>query len=249
MLIKTEGIVLRTNDYGEGNKILTLLTKEQGKISIMARGARKPKSRLSAISQLFTYGHYLYYKGSGRGMGTLSQGEIIQSFRALRQDLLQTAYAAYFAELTDKLIEEHEPNPYLFKLFLDSCALLEEGKDAEIVSRLYELKVLSSGGYRPFLNGCVVCGSTEGYFGFSIQEGGFICERCYPVDPSRFTLQASTVKILRTLYLLEPYRLGQINVKPETKAELKKVLWSFMDHHTPLRLKSRDFLEKMSNLF
>lgn len=249
MLIKAEGIVLRTNDYGEGNKILTILTKDQGKLSLMARGAKKPKSRLSSISQLFTYGTYLFYKGSGRGMGTLSQGEVLRSFREIRQDLVKTAYAAYFAELLDKVLEEHEPHPYLFQLFLESCSLLEDDKDVEILSRLYELKILNSSGYRPFLNGCVVCGGTEGFFGFSVQEGGFICERCYQTDPQYFPLQAATVKILRTLYLIEPYRLGNINVKQETKDELKKALWCFMDHHTPLRLKSRDFLEKLSKLF
>ncbi|GAA0362636.1 DNA repair protein RecO [Bacillus horti] len=249
MLIRAEGIVIRSNDYGEGNKILTLYTKEHGKIGVMARGAKKTKSRLSSVAQLFTYGNFLFYKGAGRGMGSLSQGEPLESFRELRQDLLKTSYAAYFAELTDKIVEENEPNAYLFRLLVDSFRLLDEDKDAEIVSRLFELKILSSGGYRPSLNGCVVCGRTEGYFGFSVQEGGFICERCYHVDPQKLSLQPGTVKILRTLYLIEPYRLGNINVKPETRAELKKVLWFFMDHHTPLRLKSRDFLEKMTKLF
>ena len=80
MLQKCEGIVLRTTDYGETNKIVTLYTREWGKIGVMARGAKKPKSRLSAITQPFTYGYFLLQKGSG--LGNLQQGEIIAPLRA-----------------------------------------------------------------------------------------------------------------------------------------------------------------------
>ena len=80
MLQKCEGIVIRTTDYGETNKIVTLYTREWGKIGVMARGAKKPNSRLSAITQLFTYGYFLLQ--NGRGLGSMQQGEIITPLRA-----------------------------------------------------------------------------------------------------------------------------------------------------------------------
>lgn len=104
MLIKSEGIVLRTTDYGETNKIVTLLTREHGKIGVMARGAKKSNSRLSAISQPFLYGTFLIQ--SSTGLGTLQQGEMIESMRTIREDLFLTAYAAYMTELLDKGTEE-----------------------------------------------------------------------------------------------------------------------------------------------
>lgn len=247
MLIKAEGIVIRSQDYGESNKIITLYTRDLGKIGIMARGAKKTKSRLTSVAQLFTYGHYLFFKGSGKGMGTLSQGETIHSFRDLRHDLTKTAYAAYFAELLDKLVEEREPNPFLFQLFLLVLEYLDEGRDADILARLFEIKLLVIGGYKPEVDQCVSCGKAEGHFGFSVKEGGFLCDDCFPLDVNRLSVQPATLKILRLLYHFDIKRLGDIRVKPEIREELQKTLWLFMDYHTPLRLKSRQFLEQMKD--
>lgn len=193
MFVKAEGIVINSKDYGEGNKILTVYTKEVGKVSMMARGAKKTKSRLSSISQLFTYGLYMFSKGSG--MGTLSQGEILESFRDLRQDLIKTSYAAYFAELLNKLTEDGERNPYIFELFLEMYRYLDEGKDPEILARLFELKMLMASGFSPQLSQCVSCGTTKGTFSFSSKEGGFLCDQCHWVDSERIPIYLSLIHI------------------------------------------------------
>nr|WP_267879710.1 DNA repair protein RecO [Caldalkalibacillus mannanilyticus] len=178
MLIKTEGIIIRSKDYGEGNKIITIYSSQMGKISVMARGAKKTKSRLSSVSQLFTYGSFLIQKGSGHSLGTLSQGEIVQSFRELRHNLTLTAYAAYFAELLDKLVEDNERSTSLFNLLLTIFTYLEEEKDAEILARLYEMKMLMASGYRPVVLNCVNCACPEPLQHFSIREGGLLCRQC-----------------------------------------------------------------------
>ena len=248
MLVKTEGIVIRNRDYGEGNKIITIFSLELGKIAMMARGAKKPKSRLSSSSQLFTYGSYLIHKGTGaNSMGSLSQGEIIESFRDLRQDLAKTAYASYFVELLDKLIEDGERSPSLFRLLHKALQYVNEGKDAEIIARLYEIKLLSISGYRPELDKCVHCSGIDEIHSFSVMEGGFICNRCLTFDPRHTVLQPAVIKILRLLYHVDIERIGNINVKKETKDQICRLLWSFMDHHTPLRLKSRSFIEQMKD--
>lgn len=244
MITKAEGIVIRSIDYGEGNKILTVWTKEYGKISLMARGARKMKSSLSSVAQLFTYAHYSFFMGS-KGMGTLSQGETLQSFRGLREDLMQTAYAAYFVELVDKITHDREPDAYLYKLLLTTLTYIQDKKDPEVLARLFELKLLIIAGYKPVLDACVLCGQTEGRFGFSVREGGFLCADCFSRDLEVLSVQPITLKLLRLLYHFDIDRLGEISVKPPVKAELQNVLWQFMDYHTPLRLKARSFLEKM----
>lgn len=160
MLIKSEGIVLRTTDYGETNKIVTLLTREHGKIGVMARGAKKSNSRLSAISQPFLYGTFLIQ--SSTGLGTLQQGEMMESMRTIREDLFLTAYAAYMTELLDKGTEEKKPNPYLFELLLQSLRHLNEGTDADIILFIVEVKMLSVMGLKPELDQCVHCGQKKG---------------------------------------------------------------------------------------
>ena len=127
MLQKCEGIVIRSTDYGETNKVVTLYTREWGKIGVMARGAKKPNSRLSAITQLFTHGYFLVQKGTG--IGSLQQGEMITSMRSIREDIFLTAYASYIVELTDKSTEDKKPNPFLFELLYQTLNYLNEGYD------------------------------------------------------------------------------------------------------------------------
>ena len=176
MLQKCEGIVIRTTDYGETNKIITLYTREWGKIGVMARGAKKPNSRLSSISQLFTHGYFLVQRGTG--LGSCTAGEMITSFRSIGEDIFLTAYASYIVELTDKCTEDKKPNPFHFELLFQTLNYMNEGYDPDVLMNIYEMKMLNVLGMYPILNQCSVCGSTDGHFSFSIREGGFICHRC-----------------------------------------------------------------------
>nr|WP_254119217.1 DNA repair protein RecO [Bacillus sp. FJAT-29790] len=244
VLEKCEGIVIRTTNYGETNKIVTLYTREWGKVGVMARGAKKPNSRLAAVTQLFTYGYFLVQKGSG--LGTMQQGEMIASMRAIREDIFLTAYASYIVDLTDKSTEDRKPNPFLFELVHQTLNLVNEGFDAEIISNIFEMKMLNSLGLYPVLNQCSVCGSADGHFSFSIREGGLICHRCLGKDPYHFKISPATVKLLRLFYFFDLGRLGNISVKPETKAELKKVISAYYDEYSGLNLKTKKFINQMA---
>jgi DNA repair protein RecO (recombination protein O) len=243
MLQKCEGIVIRTTDYGETNKIVTLYTREWGKIGVMARGAKKPNSRLSSITQLFTYGYFLIQKGTG--LGNVQQGEIISSLRSIGEDIFLTAYASYIVELTDKCTEEKKPNPFHFELLLQTLNYMNEGYDPDVLMNIYEMKMLNVIGMYPVLNQCSVCGITDGNFSFSIREGGFICHLCIDKDPYHVKISPATVKLLRLFYYFDLSRLGNISVKTETKAELKKVISLYYDEYSGLYLKSKKFLNSM----
>ncbi|MFO1443424.1 DNA repair protein RecO [Bacillus sp. Bva_UNVM-123] len=243
MLEKCEGIIIRTTNYGETNKIVTLYTREWGKVGVMARGAKKPNSRLAAVTQLFTYGYFLVQKSTG--LGGLQQGEIISSMRSIKEDIFLTAYASYIVDLTDKSTEDRKPNPFLFELIYQTLNLINEGYDAEIIVNIFEMKMLNSLGLYPVLNQCTICKNTEGHFSFSIREGGLICHRCLEKDPYHLKITPATVKLLRLFYFLDLSRLGNISVKPETKAELKKVIATYYDEYSGLNLKTKKFLNQM----
>lgn len=246
MLQKCEGIVLRTTDYGETNKIVTLYTREWGKIGVMARGAKKPKSRLSAITQPFTYGFFLLQ--NGRGLGNMQQGEIITPLRAIKEDIFLTAYASYVVELTDKSTDEKKTNPFIFELLYQTLTYLNEGYDPEILKNIYEMKMLPVLGLYPILNQCAVCGDKEGQFSFSIREGGIICHRCLTKDPYHLKISSATIKLLRIFYFFDLNRLGNISVKSETKAELKKVIDTYYNEYSGLFLKTKKFIEQLDQL-
>ena len=246
MLQKCEGIVLRTTDYGETNKIVTLYTREWGKIGVMARGAKKPKSRLSAITQPFTYGFFLLQ--NGRGLGNMQQGEIITPLRAIKEDIFLTAYASYVVELTDKSTDEKKTNPFIFELLYQTLTYLNEGYDPEILKNIYEMKMLPVLGLYPILNQCAICGDKEGLFSFSIREGGIICHRCLTKDPYHLKVSSATIKLLRIFYFFDLHRLGNISVKVETKAELKKVIDTYYNEYSGLFLKTKKFIEQLDQL-
>ena len=243
MLQKCEGIVIRSTDYGETNKVVTLYTREWGKIGVMARGAKKPNSRLSAITQLFSHGYYLVQTSSG--LGSLQQGEMISSMRSIREDIFLTAYSSYIVELMDKSVEDKKPNPYLFELLYQTLNYLNEGYDHDILLNIFEIKMLNVLGLNPTLNQCSVCGRTDGHFSFSIREGGLICHRCLDKDPYHLKLSPVAVRLLRLFYFFDLSRLGEISVKPETKAELKKVISAYYEEYSGLHLKAKKFLDSM----
>ncbi|MFC5651733.1 DNA repair protein RecO [Paenibacillus solisilvae] len=243
MQYRVEGIVIRSMDYGENNKIITVYTKTNGKVGIIVRGAKKAKSRHGAMTQLFTYGEYLYFRNSG--LGTLTHGEIIQSHHVLREQLEMAAYSSYAAELTDRVLQEEDASVYMFEQLHACLTSIEEGKDPQIIIQLYELKILEAAGYGPNFENCVSCGNDQGSMALSARSGGVLCERCRYRDPSAPVLTDGALKLLRLFRRMDLRRLGAIQVKDETKKQLKQALRLLMDMHINVNLKSRSFLDQM----
>jgi DNA repair protein RecO (recombination protein O) len=243
MLYRVEGIVIRSTDYGEGNKIVTLLTSTQGKQGVVIRGARKPKSRYGALAQLFTYGEYSFYKSGS--LGTLNSGEVIEPFRRLREGLEGPAYASYAAELTDRAVGEEEAGAFLFQQLKACLHALAEGKDPGVVMRVYEMIIVGRAGYLPVLDGCVSCGSTEGPFVFSPAAGGALCPLCRHRDPAALELDEGVWKLLRLFTRLDLSRLGNIALKESSKRQLQLAMRRWIDYYMGLNLKSRHFLDQL----
>lgn len=243
MLHRTEGIVIRSMDYGEGHKIVSLYTQTSGKMSLMVRGAKKLKSRHSAIVQLFTHGDFVVYKGSG--MGNLNHGEIIHSYMGIREDLHKAAYASYMVELVDRVCSDGEPNGTLYDQILAGLTAIEQGKDPAVVLHIMELKMLALSGYYPQLEECVLCGKDSPAFSLSAGQGGLLCSSCKAADPSALLLSPTVLRLLRLFQRVDLRRLGTADIKPETRNQLRSVLRTFMDTHMDVRWKSRNFLDQM----
>lgn len=246
MLVKAEGIVIKSIDYGEGSKIITLFTRNNGKVSIVAKGAKKTKSRLIALTQVFCYGEYIYYLGNQSSMGTLNQGDVQLNFVDIYDDINKTSYSAYLVELVDKLTTPQEPNQYLFEELLLSLENINSGKDEEIITRIFEMKLFKIFGYRPHIHSCAICKKEDNLYAFSIQNGGLICSD-HKNDSTVILLQPNTIKLLRLFEGIDIKRLGNIDVKQSTKSQLKQVMEGFYDEYIGIPLKSRNFLEQLKN--
>lgn len=245
MLYRVEGIVIRSMDYGEGNKIVTLLTENNGKVGVIARGAKKLKSRLAAMVQPFTYGEYVFFRQNG-GLGTLNQGEIIESHFSLREDLFLAAYASYACELLDRTLQDEEVGRFWFTQLKACLDALSTGKDPQIVLHLYEIKVLQAAGYGPSFSACVNCGAEDDSTFMSPRLGGKLCRRCRHHDPAAREITAGTYKLLTLFERMDMRRLGNISVKDSTRQELKELMRSFMDIQLGLKLKSLQVLDQLN---
>src|SRR5690606_11130445 len=123
---------------------------------------------------------------------TLQQGETIESFRSIKEDLMLTAISAYVVELMDKGTDEKSPNPFLFELLYETLRMINEGYDAKIIKNIFEVKMLGVLGFRPIVTECVSCGTDEGEFVFSIKEGGILCRKCSHLDPRHLKVSQAT---------------------------------------------------------
>jgi DNA repair protein RecO (recombination protein O) len=246
MLIKAEGIVIRTTDYGETNKIVTLYTREQGKVGVMARGAKKPRSKLAASGQLLTYGQYLYT--IGKGLGTLQQGDIENPFRYIKADIFKMAYATYIVDFVDKMPISDVRNPYLFEFVLQLLTYIDEGVHPQVLSLIFDVKMLPILGVEPQTSHCIQCQSTTGPFKFSISGGGILCLRCSASDPRAIPVSGTFLKLINLFKRMDVAHLGKIDLKQETINELNKVLSAYYDAYSGLNLKSKRFIQQLEGI-
>ncbi|WP_156856812.1 DNA repair protein RecO [Oceanobacillus sp. AG] len=243
MLEKIEGIILKTIDYGETNKIITIFSKNIGKFTAMARGAKKPRSRMAAVTQPFIAGQFFVYINPG--LSTIRQGEILESFRPLREDIEKTAYTAYLIELSEKLLDDKTPEPYLYDQLYRTMEWIAEHDEYDIPILMYELKIFQKGGFAPTLSHCSNCGNKEGPYAFSIGEGGLLCRRCLSLDDQAVQLTEIQVKLLQMFQAVGIEQVGEISVKLENRQLFRRLLDAYYDRFGGYFLKSRRFLNQL----
>jgi len=252
------GVVLRSRALGEKDRVLVLLTEDQGKISASARGARNPKSKLAALAQPFTLARFLIAKG--RSLDIVSQAEIENAHTHLSGDLIKTAWASYFCELCDA-VPEHLPDPELFELLIVSLSTLDAafGVDAaELIGRWFEAKYLAHLGYAPILGRCVACeiklnvasDDTQQSVAFSPALGGTLCSACAFRDSARLTVRVQSLRALRQLERADAppdaeVFSAQLSLSTQARGDLRDVLQRSLNAHLDVKWKSRAFLDEV----
>jgi len=252
MLYRVEGIVIRSVPYGEGNAIITLLTEEYGKVGLMVRGAKKARSRHAAVSQLHTYGVYVFYRGNSGSLGTLNDAEVLNAFTAIRADLRLSAYASYFAELADRFIPDNEASSFLYSQLLAALEGLQSGKDPRVISFLLEMKFFSFAGIAPVTDVCARCGNppeSGDRTAWSAHMGGLLFGPCVTAAPDAVPLPPPAAKLLPILQRADLRRIGDIHVKQETKNALKQAMRIWMDAHAGVNIKSRNIMEQIEAVY
>ena len=147
---------MRRMDLGEADRVLTLFTHRHGKVKAIAKGVRKPGSRKAGHVELFMLVDVLVSRG--RSLDILTQAEMIEAYRPLREELVRMTYASHCVELVDAFTEEADPNPHLFDLLAAGLLWLSTTDDLRRTTRFIELALLEFAGFRPDFFNCVICG-------------------------------------------------------------------------------------------
>ncbi|MGL4990861.1 MAG: DNA repair protein RecO [Sarcina sp.] len=239
-LLKTRGIIIKTLDYKENDKLIWAYTENYGKISAIAKGAKKSKSDLFSITLPLCFGDYLLFKG--KGMCRLSEGKMINSFQGLLNNLEKLTYATYICELIDISTEDEEKNLELYKQFVTAVYLLEtDALDYELLIRAFELKLFKATGYGLNFDFCVHCKKklqSSTYINLSYFGG--VCEECEKINGISISRPAfSALRFLNNATLDKVYR---VNLNNNMKEELFKVTQSIISNNYSRKPKSLEML-------
>ena len=235
-------MVLRKLDYGEADRIYTLLTREHGKVGAIARGVRRSTSRLAAALELFSL--IDVQLAHGRNLDVITQAVRMPGPR-VGADVERTAYAGLIAELADRVSEDRHPEEGLFQLTavaLQELALEPEPRRASAYFMVVALDLL---GYAPQLQACVSCQRPlpEAAAAFSPAAGGFLCVDC--AEPGMHPVPVQALKVLRVMATggIELYR--RLRLDGSLMGEVEGVLETQLEYHLDRQLKSLRFLRKM----
>ena len=233
-LYRDQGIVLRTWRLGESDRIVNLLTERHGKVRAVVKGVRKTKSRFGARLEPMVHVSLLFYEGRGE-LDIVTQAEVVELFRPVREDLGRLAKAASLLEATDQLCQERHANPRLFVMLLGGLRALS-AHDAPLLVPAFFLKLLSSEGFHPLLDECAACGGRYGLSSFDLGQGGVLCGSCSP-GGAGVALSPAALDLVRRVLGGDLGGALSTPAGPDV-AEVERLAIRAMEHHLERRLRS-----------
>ncbi|MCU1491676.1 MAG: replication and repair protein RecO [Acidimicrobiaceae bacterium] len=229
-LYRDHGVVLRTMRLGEADRIVTVVTPEHGKVRAVAKGVRRTKSKIGARLEPLTSVSMLCWKG--RELDIVTQVEVVDAFRAIREDLDRLAPAMTLLEIVDQVAVEGHPAPELYTMLVGALRALERSGSPLLVGA-FSWKLLAAEGVGPVVESCARCGSPGPLVAFDAGEGGFLCKehrRGQSVSPAAWEL------VRRVL----GGGLAGVLAEPSAPAgqEMERLAMTALEHHIDRRLRT-----------
>jgi DNA repair protein RecO (recombination protein O) len=248
---KLTAIVLRTVDTGEADRVVTLLSRERGKVAAFARGARASRRRFGGALEPFTLLRAEVRERHGAELLGLESVSVVDAFAGIRGDLARIACAAYAAELARDLVRDHEPHEGLFDLLGAYLAGLGRAAASPTGLRAFELGALRAAGLLPRLDACASCGRATGN-GAPLRldpgHGGVLCGACSRLaSPAAPSISPEAVAALCRL-ADGGLAAAAVGLAPRAGREARDALGAFIEHHLGHRLQARRFLEEVGPL-
>lgn len=241
---KIVGIVLKQNEYRENDCILTVLTQEYGKISLVSKGVKKMTSKNAVSCMPFVVSEYIFDYQDEKTMFTLKNGSLVESNRHIQESLEKMNVAAVIAEIVEKSIPQgifdEDTNQLFFTLLSFSLRNLNNGNDNFLNLALFLAKTLEILGIAPVVDECAICGNTL-INAICIEEGGFVCEDC----KKEMALESVEVSSLKKFRLINKAQIENYDILKKFgpwDMEDCEILLKFLINHSGISLESWDFL-------
>lgn len=249
--LATPAIILRRVEYGDFDLILTLLTQTNGKISVIAKSAKKSVKRFAGILEPFSILNIICTRGRGKGLPVLQEATLTQPLPHIRGDIHKTAYAGYWSEMIHSWMMEGKRDNALYNLLLTGLTALDSGDIPDaLLSLAFQMKFLTASGLTPNLESCLGCGQTladaaSPLFQFDPQKQGLVCRTCSRGIQKGPTLSKGTIKLLDWLARSTISHIQRVRYSPAAIEEGQSFLESLIPSHLGKMPKSLPFLQSM----
>jgi DNA repair protein RecO (recombination protein O) len=228
---KTDAIVIRLADFSESSKVVTLFTRDFGKVAALAKGAKRLKSSFEAALDLLSECRVVFLRKSTSGLDLLTEAQLISRFRPTGSDLSRLYCGYYVAELLDGLIQEYDPHPELYVIASETLRLLAGPEDPRLPLLHFELELLREIGHLPDFEACSLCHEPV-VFGqgarFWVSQGGLICRRCGRPEYLHTEVHGGTIALLQRLTTDDHW--SRLTASPQQLKELRRIVTAAVSH-------------------
>jgi len=247
----TPAIVLRSWPFGESDKIVSFLTQDYGKVTGIAKGAKRSRKRFVNTLELFAWVRLRFIDRPHTTLGFIQACDLVRPFKNLTTSLEKIAHASYLVETTDGLTSEREANPPLFEHLKNGLVFLEENASSLDFLTFFELKLLQLSGYRPWFDHCRRCTTPfqrhlSGHWRFSPRDGGILCESCSDLRREVISLSSPALAALAAFQQASVFPTPGSSIPPLVLKEALAVLLRFIQFQINKELKSVPFVEEFS---
>ena len=237
---KTKAIIIKAIDYKENDKLIWAYCEDLGKITFIAKGAKKSKSKNLSLTLPLCFGEYIFFKG--RNLYNLQEGKIINSFQGLLNNLDKLTYSSYVCELIDICVQDAEVDKTLFRDFITCLYLLNtDAMDYELLIRAFELRLLSATGYGLEFDKCCICKKSIGTSDYiSLSHFGGVCVECN--KEHGLYISRAGYNALRFLNNTAMDKIYRLNINKDVKKQIEKVTTFIINSNYSRKPKSLEML-------
>ena len=245
-IVESKGLILFAKNHKEKDKLVKIFTESAGKQMFYVKGAHRKNNPLLPAILPFTQATYI---GSFQteGLSFLNAAKHIEPFSQIQQDIFLAGYATYLLNLADAAIEDRVYDPHLYQFLTEALKMINQGRDSEIVTNIFEIQLLQRFGIELNWAHCAVCGATEGKFDFSSRYNGIVCERHWEMDPHRYHADPRAIHFLRLFHQISYEQIQTMTLAETTKLAIRRVIDELYDEFVGIRLKSKTFIDQMKS--